>query len=87
MARTDVHWGRDFDPDPRQGGLPFRRLVRADRAEVRDRGATAHPDGPLGAGRGYWPEVGRLLLASYRRLHAALASNAAARSSAGIGDG
>ncbi len=37
-------------------------------AEVRDRGATADPDGPAGAGAAYWPEVGRLLVRSYRSL-------------------
>ena len=41
-------------------------------AEVRDRGATADPDGPTGLGRDYWPEVGRLLRDSYRSLRAAL---------------
>jgi len=41
-------------------------------AEVRDRGATSDPDGPTGPGLGYWPEVGRLLRESYRRLRAAL---------------
>ena len=41
-------------------------------AEVRDRGASADPDGPRGAGRGYWREVTKLLRASYRSLHANL---------------
>lgn len=41
-------------------------------AEVRDRGATADPDGPTGPGPAYWPEVGRLLHSSYRSLRAAL---------------
>jgi hypothetical protein len=41
-------------------------------AEVRDRGATADPEGPTGLGLDYWPEVGRLLHESYRRLRAAL---------------
>lgn len=41
-------------------------------AEVRDRGATADPDGPRGAGRAYWPEVARLLRGSYRSLKAAV---------------
>jgi hypothetical protein len=41
-------------------------------AEVRDRGATADPGGPTGAGVDYWPEVGRLLHGSYRSLRAAL---------------
>jgi hypothetical protein len=41
-------------------------------AEVRDRGATADPDGPTGPGLAYWPEVGRLLHDSYRSLRAAL---------------
>ena len=35
-------------------------------AEVRDRGAQADPDGPAGAGKGYWPEVARLLRDWYR---------------------
>jgi hypothetical protein len=43
-------------------------------AEVRDRGATADPDGSRGPGRGYWPEVHRLLRESYRSLSAAVAS-------------
>jgi hypothetical protein len=42
-------------------------------AEVRDRGATADPEGPTGPGRAYWPEVARLLRDSYRSLSAALA--------------
>ena len=41
-------------------------------AEVRDRGATADPDGPTGPGLAYWPEVGSLLHGSYRSLRAAL---------------
>ena len=44
-------------------------------AEVRDRGATADPDGPTGRGTDYWPEVARLLRASYRSLSAALESD------------
>jgi hypothetical protein len=47
--------------------------LRGEAAEVRDRGATADPDGPTGRGRAYWPEVARLLRASYRSLHEALA--------------
>jgi hypothetical protein len=46
--------------------------LRGRAAEVRDRGATADPDGPAGAGLAYWPEVGDLLRASYRSLHRAL---------------
>jgi hypothetical protein len=41
-------------------------------AEVRDRGANADPDGPGGAGAAYWPEVGRLLVRSYRSLSEAV---------------
>jgi hypothetical protein len=41
-------------------------------AEVRDRGATDDPDGPKGVGDGYWPEVARLLGASYRSLSRAV---------------
>jgi hypothetical protein len=41
-------------------------------AEVRDRGAAADPDGAAGRGAGYWPEVARLLRASYRSLAAAV---------------
>ncbi len=37
-----------------------------------DRGATADPDGPKGEGRAYWPEVARLLGASYRSLSRAV---------------
>jgi hypothetical protein len=47
--------------------------LRGEAAEVRDRGAAADPDGPAGPGRGYWPEVARLLRASYRSLRAAVA--------------
>jgi hypothetical protein len=50
--------------------------LRGQAAEVRDRGATDDPDGPAGAGRLYWPEVARLLRASYRSLHRALAAQA-----------
>ncbi len=41
-------------------------------AEVRDRGAATDPEGPMGAGRAYWPEVAALLRDSYRSLRAAL---------------
>ena len=37
-------------------------------AEVRDRGAADDPEGPGGVGAAYWPEVGRLLVRSYRSL-------------------
>lgn len=46
--------------------------LRGQAAEVRDRGAAADPDGPTGLGRAYWPEVARLLRASYRSLEAAV---------------
>jgi hypothetical protein len=46
--------------------------LRGQAAEVRDRGAAADPDGATGAGRAYWPEVARLLRASYRSLGAAV---------------
>jgi hypothetical protein len=57
--------------------LPRDRVAEAGRlrglaAEVRDRGATADPDGPKGLGAAYWPEVARLLRDSYRSLRAAL---------------
>ena len=42
--------------------------LRGQAAEVRDRGADADPDGPLGSGRAYWPEVAALLRSSYRSL-------------------
>jgi hypothetical protein len=48
--------------------------LRGEAAEVRDRGATADPDGPTGRGGSYWPGVARLLRESYRSLHAALAT-------------
>jgi hypothetical protein len=48
--------------------------LRGVAAEIRDRGANADPDGATGTGRTYWPEVARLLRASYRALHAALAA-------------
>ena len=58
-------------------GVEEERVAEAGRlrglaAEVRDRGAAADLDGPTGAGRAYWPEVGRLLRDSYQSLHAAL---------------
>jgi hypothetical protein len=40
--------------------------LRGVAAEVRDRDATADPDGPKGEGRAYWPEVALLLRDSYR---------------------
>jgi len=46
--------------------------LRGIAAEVRDRGATADPAGPTGEGQAYWPEVARLLGASYRSLSAAV---------------
>ena len=46
--------------------------LRGQAAEVRDRGAAADPDGPAGAGQGYWPEVDRLLRESYLSLHRAV---------------
>jgi len=46
--------------------------LRGVAAEVRDRGATADPDGPAAEGQAYWPEVARLLGASYRSLSAAV---------------
>jgi hypothetical protein len=59
-------------------GVPVAAVAEAGRlrglaAEVRDRGATADPDGPTGRGAAYWPEVARLLVASYRLLKAAIA--------------
>jgi hypothetical protein len=59
--------------------VPIERVSEAGRlrglaAEVRDRGADADPDGAAGAGRGYWPEVARLLRDSYRKLSASLES-------------
>ena len=46
--------------------------LRGVAAEVRDRGATADPDGPQGEGQAYWPEVARLLGESYRSLSRAV---------------
>ena len=46
--------------------------LRGVAAEVRDRGATADPAGPTGEGQAYWPEVARLLGASYRSLSGAI---------------
>lgn len=58
--------------------VPFETVAEAGRlrgmaAEVRDRGATDDRDGPTGRGAAYWPEVARLLRASYRSLAEALA--------------
>ncbi len=63
--------------------VPRERVAEAGRlrgmaAEVRDRGATDDPDGPRGAGAGYWREVARLLRDSYRSLSASLAARDAA---------
>ena len=57
--------------------VPRDRVAEAGRlrglaAEVRDRGAAADPDGQAGPGTAYWPEVARLLRASYRSLRAAV---------------
>ena len=57
--------------------MPLAAVAEAGRlrgmaAEVRDRGATADPDGPKGAGLSYWPEVSAMLRDSYRSLHAAV---------------
>jgi hypothetical protein len=46
--------------------------LRGQAAEVRDRGAAADPDGPMGRGAGYWPQVARLLRDSYRSLKVAV---------------
>jgi hypothetical protein len=46
--------------------------LRGEAAEIRDRGATTDADGPAGAGQAYWPEVARLLRASYRSLATAI---------------
>ena len=58
-------------------GVPRDAVAEAGRlrgraSEVRDRGANADPDGPAGRGTTYWPEVARLLRASYRSLSAAV---------------
>jgi hypothetical protein len=58
-------------------------LLRGRAAEVRDRSAIADPDGPAGRGAAYWPEVGRLLLASYRSLKVAVAPAPAAEPASG----
>ena len=57
--------------------VPRERVAEAGRlrgiaAEIRDRGATADPDGPKGRGDAYWPEVARLLRESYRSLKSAV---------------
>ena len=64
-------------------GLPVAEVAEAGRlrgraAEVRDRGAIADPDGPAGRGASYWPEVGKLLVASYRSLKTAVAPEVSA---------
>jgi hypothetical protein len=48
--------------------------LRGIAAEVRDRGASADPEGPRAPGRAYWPEVARLLRDSYRSLASAIGS-------------
>ena len=57
--------------------VPRERVAEAGRlrgiaAEIRDRGAAVDPDGPRGRGTTYWPEVARLLRASYRSLSRAI---------------
>ena len=47
--------------------------LRGEETEVRDRGASADPDGPTARGLAYWPEVAHLLRRSYAELHKALA--------------
>ena len=59
--------------------VPRDRVAEAGRlrgvaAEVRDRGASADPAGPTGAGDAYWPEVASLLRESYRSLSSSLAT-------------
>ena len=59
-------------------GVPLEAVAEAGRlrgeaAEVRDRGAADDQEGPRGRGAAYWPQVGRLLVASYRSLKAAIA--------------
>jgi len=68
--------------------LPLESVSEAGRlrglaAEVRDRGATEDPDGPRGVGAAYWPEVARLLGASYRSLSRAVREPAAGGPAAG----
>ncbi len=68
--------------------VPRERVAEAGRlrglaAEIRDRGATDDPDGLRGAGVAYWPEVARLLRASYRSLKAGLATSDPAEPSLG----
>jgi hypothetical protein len=58
-------------------GVPRSAVAEAGRlrglaAQVRDRGAQADPDGPTGRGATYWPEVARLLRASYQSLSEAV---------------
>jgi hypothetical protein len=48
--------------------------LRGQAAEVRDRGANDDPGGPMGRGGAYWPEVARLLRASYRSLKGAVST-------------
>jgi hypothetical protein len=55
-----------------EAAVPDAGRLRGEAAEVRDRGAAADPDGPTGVGRAYWPEVARLLQASYRSLQDAV---------------
>jgi hypothetical protein len=57
--------------DPSEAVADAGRL-RGQAADVRDRGAAADTDGSTGPGRGYWPEVARLLRDSYRSLKAAV---------------
>ena len=65
--------GRGGGGRPGGGRLGGSARLRGEAAETRDRGAAADADGPTGPGRGYWPEVARLLRESYRSLKAALA--------------
>jgi hypothetical protein len=49
--------------------------LRGEAAEVRDRGATADPEGPAGRGAAYWPQVAQLLRESYRELKRAVTTS------------
>jgi hypothetical protein len=60
-----------------EGDVAEAGRLRGQAAEVRDRGAAADPEGQTGVGRAYWPEVARLLGASYRSLKTAVSDRPA----------
>jgi hypothetical protein len=68
IARHELRWWVVRREIGLAAGVAEAGRLRGVAAEVRDRGAVEDPDGPRGTGAAYWPEVARLLRASYRSL-------------------